>query len=182
MADFDISFKKGITIEGGYKLINIRGDRGKLTYAGISRSKHPYWLGWEKIDKNQFDIGLQDLVKLFYRKHFWNKILGDNINSQKVADAIYLSALNIGVRPAIKITQSIVNCTVDGIFGKITLKTLNDFIANNEKIFILSFQLLNIYRYKNICLHDKRRKNDKIVSNLKFLCGWINRVQQYAKD
>jgi len=31
-------------------------------------------------------------------------------------------------------------------------------------------------------LYDKRRKNDKIVSNLKFLCGWINRVQQYAKD
>lgn len=179
MADFNISFKKGIDVEGGYHLINVSGDTGGETYAGISRNNHPHWLGWGKIDNDQFDSQLIEFVKSFYEHKFWNKILGSQINSQKVADDIYLAAINIGSKHSIKITQSIINCKQDGIFGKITLRTLNNFIKDKKDIFLLKFQLLNIFRYKDICLHDKRRKEDKIKSNLKFLCGWINRIQNF---
>ena len=35
----------------------------------------------------------------------------------------------------------------------------------------------NVYRYKDICLNDQRRYTDRVNSNLKFICGWINRVK-----
>jgi len=174
MADFKSSFVKGIKLEGGFKLTDVPGDNGGITYAGISKNKHPDWAGWDKMDNNKQD------VESFYKTNFWDKILGDNIRSQTIADIIYLSSMNMGLRPVIKIIQKIVKCTQDGLFGRITLGKLNDLIHDekDEKIFILTFNLLIIFRYKNICLHDKRRKRDKIVSNEKFLCGWINRIQK----
>jgi len=177
MADFKSSFDKGIGLEGGYELTDIPGDKGGVTYAGISKNMHPTWTGWDKIDNGVYDLRL---VESFYKTNFWNKILGDNINSQIVAETIYLSSMNMGLSPIIKITQKIVGCTPDGIFGKITLGKLNEATQDKkeEKIFILTFNLLIIFRYKNICLSDNRRRLDKIVSNEKFLCGWINRVQK----
>ena len=69
---------------------------------------------------------------------------------------------------------------LDGRFGAKTLNAVNSLICDkkDERIFIVTYALFKIFRYKNICLHDKRRKNEKFVSDEKFLCGWINRVEE----
>ena len=41
MADFEQAFSKTMGAEGGYKLTDIKGDKGGQTYAGISRRFHP---------------------------------------------------------------------------------------------------------------------------------------------
>ena len=183
MADFELCFKKVIEIEGGFKLINIQGDNGGMTYAGISRNNWPNWAGWIKIDNNQFDTELSQMVKLFYKEEFWDKIKGDIIGFQSVAYNIYAFAVNTGLDTSIKICQKIVNVKEDGIFGNSTLKALNEFVTNekDEKIFVLTFSLLKVFRYNSIVLNDKRRKWDLLNSNQKFLCGWINRVQEGLK-
>ncbi len=45
MADFIPCFEQTLTLEGGYKLHTVKGDRGGMTYAGISRVHHPNWPG-----------------------------------------------------------------------------------------------------------------------------------------
>jgi len=38
MANFEPCFEKVIKLEGGYKLHNVKGDKGGITYAGIARN------------------------------------------------------------------------------------------------------------------------------------------------
>lgn len=183
MANFTLSFIKMLNLEGGYTLHKVKGDTGGLTYAGISYKNHPKWKGWAILKNDESDLRLAGLVKSFYKKEFWDKIKGDSIKSDIVAQQIFTFVVNSGIKPGVRLAQHIINATPDGIFGPITLAKLNEFIEDekDEKIFVLMYALSKIVRYKNICMHDKRRKSDKISSNMKFICGWINRVEKGLK-
>jgi len=179
MANFESCFEKVLTLEGGYRLIDVPGDKGGQTYAGISRVKNRTWPGWDKVDSRDFNNDLKELVKQFYQEEFWDKIQGNFIKNQLAAYNLFEFSVNAGISSAVSICQKILKIKVDGIFGKETLLTLNDFIKaqKDEQIFNLSFSLLKIFRYKDIVMNDSRREHDLLVSNQKFLCGWINRVQ-----
>lgn len=180
MAEFAPCFEKVINLEGGYRLHEVPGDRGGMTYAGIARNMWPGWPGWVKIDACQVDAELTGMVQSFYRKNFWDRIRGDDIPFQGVAFMLYDFAVNAGVKASVRIAQRIIEATPDGILGDKTFSKLNAYIEDekDECIFVATFSLLKVFRYKDICLNDKRRKNDKMASNLKFLCGWVNRVQK----
>lgn len=180
MAEFDPCFEKVILLEGGYKLHDVRGDRGGMTYAGISQKNWPKWEGWGKITANEFDAELTAMVRRFYKTEFWDKIRGDGIHSQEAAYHIFAFAVNAGIRTAVRMAQRIIGATPDGIFGNQTFARLNDMVRDekDERIFVVTFSLFKVFRYKDICMNDPRRKEDRIESNQKFLCGWINRVQK----
>jgi len=178
MADFLPCYEKVLELEGWYKLHNIPGDRGGLTYAGISKVNWPSWEGWVKIDAIIFDESLKTMVQNFYRKEFWFKIRGDYISSQKIAFLIYDFAVNAGLKTSIKLCQEAIGAKVDGFIGPNTLKALNE---TNEVLFLSDFSLLKVFYYNDICLNDNRRKQDRVSSNLKFLCGWLNRVKEGVK-
>jgi lysozyme family protein len=113
MADFLISYKKTSINEGGYA--NDPKDRGGETWEGISRKNFPTWAGWTVIDNLRHGPnfpsslknapGLEDLVQSFYKKNFWDKMKGDQLEFQSVADPIYDSGVNMGVVTAIKLAQ-----------------------------------------------------------------------------
>ena len=89
MADFEPCFEKVILIEGGYKLHEVQGDRGGMTYAGIARNFWPKWPGWAKIDANEFDGELTRLVRVFFKAEFWDRIRGDDIGrAYREADGV----------------------------------------------------------------------------------------------
>ncbi len=180
MAAFNPCFEKVIMIEGGYVLHEVKGDRGGMTYAGIARNIWPDWPGWKLIDAGLFNSELTALVREFYREHFWLRIKGDEINSQDVAFMIYDFAVNAGLKTSVRIVQRICKTTPDGDMGDKTIGALNTMVQDgkDERIFILLFSMLKVFRYKDICLNDKRRAQDNLVSNEKFLCGWINRIQR----
>ena len=182
MADFKPCFDKVIDIEGGYKLTDIPGDLGGMTYAGISRVKNPSWPGWAKVDRGEFDEELAGMVKAFYKREFWDKIQGDVIGAQSVAYNLYEFGVNAGIATAIKLCQRIIGVDVDGIFGPKTLNALNAFVADekDEKIFVLAFIVLKVMRYRHITFNDPRRQHDLLVSNQKFLCGWLERATSPA--
>ena len=46
MSEFQPAFESMIVNEGGYKLTNVSGDKGGMTYAGIARNRWPNWSGW----------------------------------------------------------------------------------------------------------------------------------------
>lgn len=171
MADFLNAFERAIVAEGGYKLHDVPGDTGGLTYAGIARRKNPQWPGWVWIDRG--DTPPADMVRAFYREGWWAPICGDEIQDQSVAYSLYSFATNSSAyrnpTTAIKLAQLVAGATPDGVMGPKTLAAIN---AMDPKLFLSMFALARIARYRDIVTRDR--------SQLKFLLGWINRTLREA--
>ncbi len=185
--DFQISFDKALPSEG--LISNNKSDHRGFTYKDISRVKHPAWPGWEIIGSiyRSTDIqsvhllnkntALQNEVKEFYRTEFWNKIKGDILPSQLIADELFESSINLGVPVASEFLQLTINLLnrngnlysdikVDGIIGNQTLSALNKCIsANGEKI---AFNLLNFYQAKRYIEIMERDRTQEIF------IGWFS--------
>lgn len=174
MANFEKAYKENLIAEGGYTLHKVKNDVGGLTYAGITKKYYPNWEGWDIInghpDGNYPDT-LTSLVKDFYKTNYWDRIKGDSILNDNIAETIYDFAINAGLSVSTKLTQLVLNLQPDGIFGKITLGVLNQKSADE---FIIPFTLVKIKRYLEICNKNKKQS--------KFLLGWLNRVMQDLEE
>jgi len=169
MADFNPAFEKTIADEGGYQLTDIPGDRGGQTYAGIARKPNPDWAGWQHIDRKDFGSATP-LVREFYKSNFWDRVRGDDIANQAIAETIFNFSVNTGVGVAAKLAQLIVGVTPDGAIGAKTVERLN--ICTPEK-FLPAYALAKISRYVQICMKDR--------SQSKFLLGWCRRTLEGLK-
>lgn len=163
MANFLPAFEAMIKNEGGYKLHQVEGDRGGMTYAGIARKMHPRWSGWADIDMGRTPSA--EAVSDFYRAHFWNPIDGDQLKSQRIAQTIFDFGVNTGTGVAVKLAQLIVGQTPDGVIGPLTLAALNGY---DEDLFVVTYALAKVARYRDIVTRDR--------SQQKFFLGWINRA------
>lgn len=165
MADFKKAQAKMLELEGGFKLHNVAGDRGGLTFAGIASASHPDWEGWELAKANENDLALVDMVGKFYKAHYWDKIRGDDIVDQGVAQVLYFKAVNSGVKSASKQAQAIVNALADGYIGDKSIAAINSFPCIR---FVAEYNLASINHYREICNNDKSQR--------RFLLGWLNRI------
>ena len=196
---FHISLNKTLSNEGFIN--NNPKDKGGYTYKGISREKHPSWKGWRIIDSVlsslsvaprdikkrvkldevfNSNLPLSRLVEEFYLTEFWNKIQGDKLPSQLIADELFDTSVNLGVSAASEILQRTLNLlnkngslypdiVIDGIIGTKTLTTLNQCIAaNGEK---LIFNLLNFYQAKRYIEIMERDHSQEIF------IGWFTRIE-----
>lgn len=176
MAQFIISFRKLDKHEGEYG--NDPDDPGGETYRGIARKMNGKWDGWAIIDslKRQsgfpanlsLNVELRECVGTFYLANFWNKIDGDDIQNQDVADSIFDFAVNAGVGTSIQLAQKVVKTNPDGSIGPNTLKAINAF---NPDHFIAAFTVAKIRRYIEIC---KKRDTSR-----KYFFGWVIRAVSY---
>ena len=162
MADFLPAFERMLRDEGGYVLHTVPGDRGGQTYAGIARNMHPNWSGWVIIDSGGTPSA--QVVRDFYKRHFWDDIRGDEITHQAVASDIFNFYVNTG-RPAKVLAQLVVGVTPDGAIGPRTVAAINQ--ADPEK-FVLAYAIAKITRYRDIVQRDR--------TQMKFLLGWISRT------
>jgi lysozyme family protein len=183
-ARFEKAFNTAMKHEGFYA--NVPGDAGGETYRGISRVHHPTWRGWPFVDAYKTmhggklawnthikDDALDLMVKDFYHKNFWQKILGDSIKTEAIALFIFDFFIHSGGR-AVRTVQGVLQdafnqqIAVDGAFGPKTLAALNavpdqgllhDLIKQNRMTF-----LVNLARQG---------------ANAKFLAGWVARVDSF---
>lgn len=166
MAEFTAAYKKMIRNEGGFVNHKVKGDRGGQTYAGIARAFHGNWAGWQLIDNGDVSSEqLRNLVMDFYRDKFWNRLMANDIESQKIAESLFDFSVNAGIRTAVKLAQLVVGSTPDGIIGVNTLAKLNN---TDEELFISKYALVKVTRYTEIVRRDR--------SQSKFLLGWLNRT------
>ena len=165
MADFSQHIDPLITAEGGYKLIDVPGDRGLRTYAGVSERANPRWPGWKLIDSGADPAEIKASVHELYRTQYWQPIQGGQIMSDDVAEMLFGAAVHTGVRRAIGLAQQVVESEVDGIMGPNTLAAIN---GMDPERFEERFALAMINRYRTICNRDR--------SQTKFLLGWLNRI------
>lgn len=189
MAEFSAAFEITSAHEGGY--VKDPVDRGGETYRGIARVHHPDWAGWKRVDAQRGRSGfpksldrdsvLQEDVRAFYKQAFWDRFSGDELPDQAVANELYDTAVNMGVRRAVRFLQSSLNLLnrdqkdyedllVDGWFGQKTMTTLNTLLHKDRNSDAL-VKMLNIQqgaRYVEIMLGD--------ASQERFARGWIKRA------
>jgi lysozyme family protein len=193
MANFNAAFEKTAAIEGGYVFDS--DDAGGETYKGISRRFNPSWKGWDKIDeikrtnsgKKKFDKifdqdeDLQDEVLLFYKHAYWDKFWGDNIPVQDIAEELFDTGVNIGVRRAVGFLQKGLNLLnrnkknypdifEDGLFGRNTLKALQAYLEVDDVSNLL--KVMNILQGMHYI--EYMRKNP---AQEKYARGWLKRVK-----
>lgn len=159
--------------EGGY--VNDPQDPGGETYKGIARKFNSKWDGWTLIDRAKQeknfpasldgDVSLQDKIKAFYETNYWDRIRGDEIGNQHIAESIFDFAVNAGPVTSAKLAQSTVGVTPDGIIGPDTLAKIN---ADEPRAFLANFALQKIARYVSICENRDESK--------KYFYGWVKRT------
>ncbi|MGE4267190.1 MAG: glycoside hydrolase family 108 protein [Deferribacterales bacterium] len=181
MADLNKALKKLWSVEFSNRvdlmLHTIAGDRGGMTYKGIARKYHPAWDGWAFIDANpnpemlEKNMVLQDKVEMFYHLNFWNKIKGDSIAFQAVAEELFLSAVNIGIKKAVMLAQEVSGTKIDGVFGEKTLMAINNVNASD---FCERYTELEMQYYEDIVERKPKQK--------KFFNGWIARANVINGD
>jgi lysozyme family protein len=172
MADFDKAYQLVLSHEGGY--VNDPDDPGGETYRGVARKIWSKWAGWDIVDMLKTQQGfpgnldknseLQDHIKTFYQDNFWNRVKGDDISDQEVANSIFDFGVNAGVRTSAVLAQMVVEVKTDGVIGPVTVNKLNAFDAEH---FLAAFTVAKIARYVNII---KKRPVSR-----KYLYGWIRR-------
>lgn len=167
MADFLPAFERMIRNEGGYKLTDIKGDKGGQTYAGIARNRWPNWPGWSFVDRGETPPTA--LVRDFYRANFWDKVRGDDLEHQGVAESLFDFAVNAGTATAIKLAQIVAGATSDGVLGPVSLSAIN---VLQEDYFRPRYAMAKLARYRDIVTKDR--------GQMKFLLGWINRTLKEA--
>jgi lysozyme family protein len=164
--NFSFSFDKMIQNEGGFILHKNKGDRGGWTYAGIAENFWPNWSGWPKVKSGNVDKSdLVEMVKIFYKKNFWDVSKLDQVKDPIIAYNIFDFGINAGARTSAKLAQIAVEAAPDGIIGNKTLAKINGF--ETEK-FEMVFALAKVARYIEIV--DKNRSQER------FLRGWIKRT------
>lgn len=110
--NFDESFEKLIGHEGGYS--NDENDPGGETKFGISKRAYPA--------ENIRNLTL-DRAKEIYYKDYWGPA-GCEAVPEAIRFDLFDTAVNSGVRTAIKLLQRAVGETDDGVLGPLTLQAL----------------------------------------------------------
>lgn len=186
MANFYVAHEKTTIIEGGY--VNDSIDIGKETYRGISRVYFPNWEGWKIIDKykenttlrkNQYidNTELNAMVEAFYKKYFWDPNKLDLISCQEIANELFDTGVNMGLKPAVIFLQKALNLLnrnekdykdlkVDGVIGNVTIGITNKF--RNHKALLKAMNGLQFMKYVAICKTKPEQE--------KFFLGWLKRV------
>jgi lysozyme family protein len=173
MSEFLNAYEKVLAHEGGY--VNDAEDPGGETYKGVARKIFPKWDGWQIVDmlkrQSSFpanldnDIDLQSKIKSFYEANFWDKVKGDSINDQIVANSIFDFAVNAGVGTSASLAQMVVGAKADGVIGEKSIAAINAF---NSEHFLAAFTVAKIARYIHIV---KKRPTSR-----KYFYGWVCRA------
>lgn len=172
---FYAAFERLVLIEGGY--VDDPADSGGKTRYGIT----------ERVARaNGYKGAMRDLsldiAEAIYRSQYWDPLRLDSVArvSTPVADELFDSAVNLGVRRAATWLQRSLNVLngrqglyadmiVDGFVGPVTIAALRDYIEHrgDEGATVLLRALNGLQAAFYIELAERRERDER------FVYGWI---------
>lgn len=166
MANLKIAIAKVLGWEGGYA--NDPDDKGGPTMKGVTIVTYTEYCkrkGKPTPTVNDLkkitNAEILDLANLLY----WSKIKGDDIHNQSIANLCFDCVWGSGTK-YIKVIQKVLGVQADGIFGPISLKTLNEW-EPQEQLFHM--------------LWNRRKTYLESCSGAwKYLKGWMRRLNSYT--
>jgi len=172
MANFDIAYAIVRRHEGGYqKMPEDRGNynsRRELvgTNWGINAQVYENYLRRPPTERDMRDMPRHIAIGI-YKQIYWDRIRGDEIRDQQVANILFDGHVNHGSW-GVKMMQGILGVPRDGIVGPVTLSYINR--AN-------PFQLFQDYKAKRKwAYNDLVRRNP---TDRRFLRGWLARIDSF---
>lgn len=172
MANFQTAYYLVADAEGGYQNHHLdRGNYNSLnqlvgTNYGIAAPTYESWIGRPPTTADMRAI-TPEIARQIFKVNYWDRILGDQIQSQAVANIWFDGQVNHG-RTGTKIMQRVVGVPDDGQAGPITLAAVN--AANPE-------QLVYDYREARRAFYYQLVQNNPSFSA--FLQGWLNRLATF---
>ncbi len=173
MANFKEAITKIFKNEGGY--VDNPLDLGGTTNWGISLRF------LQSIDRTATKATIKNLTKGqaedLYFQHFWLPNKYDEIKSQKVAEKVFDTAVNLGAKMANRFLQATLNIIIfngakiaeDGILGAKSINAINVLAEEDVDQSILKvYELLQKEYYAKIVINRKEQ--------VAFLKGWFNRA------
>lgn len=152
MSDFNLAIPVVLENEGGY--VNDPNDLGGETNYGISKAAYP-------------DVDIKNLTvaqaTAIYLRDFWKF---EGIVDQGVATKVFDSYVNME-HTAIKILQTLLGLTADGVYGPNTEAAVN---SRSPLLILNAYRLQLAQHYRNIVLAKPQEAE--------FLAGWLRRAQQ----
>lgn len=168
MADFEKAIPLILKWEGGY--VDHPADPGGATNMGIIFSIFVNYADEFHLPKTK--DGLKQLheiqAKAIYRKQFWDRMQGDKIVDQQIAEIIFDAYVNCG-KNGIKIAQREAGTKADGNIGSNSLQAIN---SANPRILFAGIKDARIKYYQDLAV----RKPTLQV----FIKGWMNRINSFV--
>ena len=166
MANLEIALKKVLGWEGGFA--NDPDDSGGATMKGVTIGTYteyckrkgkpkPTVVDLKKITNEE----ILDLANMLY----WSKIQGDNIKNQSIANLCFDCVWGSGTG-YIKVIQKVLGVSADGIFGNISLSTLNNWKPQKD-----IFQKL---------WNRRKQYLEGCSGAWKYLKGWMRRLNSFT--
>ncbi|MEM9929330.1 MAG: glycosyl hydrolase 108 family protein [Bacteroidota bacterium] len=172
MAQFQIAYDIVRRHEGGYqKMPEDSGNYNSLgqnvgTNWGINAQVYENYLKRPPSEQDMRTMPRHIALRI-YKALYWDRIKGDEIRDQQVANILFDGHVNHG-RWGIQMMQGVLGLSRDGIVGPLTLAAINK--AN-------PFQLFNAYKKVRIAGYKdlvRRRPKDQ-----RFLNGWLKRINSF---
>lgn len=188
MANFEEAYSLTSANEGGYD--NDPDDAGGETFKGVARKFWPDWQGWAIIDAAKQESNfpknllcndqLSILVKAHFKHNFWDRIWGDKIPIQFLANELFDTGINMGVGTAVKFLQIALNTLnkqgtlypdidEDGGMGNNTFNTLTSYLKKDTAS--LLYKIMNVLQGMHYITYAKK---DPVQE--KYMRGWMQRI------
>ena len=149
------------------------------TFMGIYQAAHPKLKMWEHIEavvsKSKDvqeasrtlykDTELLKEVESFYKEKFWDRMWLDEVESQHIANEMFVFGVNAGCSRAVRLAQMVSGAVADSIIGPKTIEKINQC---DEKMFDARFDEEEIKYYEAIVANNPSKSI--------FLKGWKNRA------
>ena len=160
-----------------------KGEKGYHTNKGVT---YATWVDKFGRDKDERFLNMNDEDwGVIFKEKYWDKVKGDQMPAQFVADVLVSWAWGSGAVTAIKQMQRHLGFSKkdqDGIIGKQTISAIDAQLKKDPKAF---FEALcntreQFFRYIS---NPKNAKNEsqriRFKNNSKNLQGWLNRLSQF---
>lgn len=149
------------------KYVNHPNDKGSCTNSGVTIATYRFHFGKNKTCNDLKNMTNDEWNHIFYT-NYWNKIKGDEINNQSIANLLCDWNYTSGIY-AIKFTQRILGVSDDGIVGNRTIAAINNYKPQKQL-----FEKMWARRKKQF--DDIVRKNP---SQKVFYNGWMRRLSAF---
>ena len=156
------------------------GIGGWHTVKGVTYAS---WVGvfGKDNDDRFFEMNDEDWGLIFKNK-YWDKVKGDDIKYQSIANVFVSWAWGSGAGEAIKQMQRVLGVDRDGIIGKQTIGALNS--REEQELFDACIEARRSFFYYITNPNNAKDPKTKIrfAKNKKFLKGWLNRLNDFDKN